>query len=380
MRAAAELDRIGALVRRVVLDLPHADDAHLVAVFLAEEGARSGFARVVEAHQPRRHLGVLQHDAIGDVLDRGQFVGRDRLRMGEVEAQPLGRDERALLRDMVAEHEPQRLVQDVGCGMVGARRGPRGVIDGELDRHADARGAFDDRDVVNDEVAEFFARVAHDGAEARPGDLADVADLAAQFAVERRLVEDERAGLTGLEPVDLDAVPDDGADHAFGRLGLVAEEFGGADPLAQAVPHRLGRGFARPGPGAAGLGALARHRGVEAVDVDRQAARAQRILGEVEREAECVVELERRLAGKHAALSQRPRLVLEDREPARERDAEARLLELERLGDQRLGAQELRVGLAHLARQRRDQAPHQRIARPRIWAWRMARRMIRRST
>ena len=64
---------------------------------------------------------------------------RDRLRMSEVEAQPLGRDERALLRDMVAEHEPQRLVQEVGRGMVGARRGARRVIDGELDRHADAR-------------------------------------------------------------------------------------------------------------------------------------------------------------------------------------------------------------------------------------------------
>ena len=152
-------------------------------------------------------------------------------------------------------------------------------------------------------------------------------------------------------------------NDALGRLGLVAEEFGGADPLAQAVPDRLGRGFARPGPGAAGLGALARHRGVEAVDVDRQAARAQRVLGEVEREAVGVVELEGGLAGKHAALRQRPRLVLEDCEPARERGAKARLLELERLGDQRLGAEELRIGLAHLARQRRHEAPHQRIAR-----------------
>ena len=292
-------------MRRVVLDLPHADDPDLVAVFLAEERARPGFARVVEAHQPRRHVGVLQHDAIGDVLDRGQLVGRDRLRMGEVEAQPLGRDERALLRDVVAEHEAQRLVQDVGRRMVGARRGPRRVIDGELDRQADPRGAVDDRDVVDDEVAELLARVAHDGAEARPGDLADVADLAAQLAVERRLVEDERALLAGLEPVDLDAVLDDGADDAFGRLGLVAEEVGRADPLAQGVPDRLGRGLARSGPGAARLGALALHRGVEAVDVDRKPARAQRVLGEVEREAEGVVELERRLAGKHAALGQR---------------------------------------------------------------------------
>ena len=45
------------------------DDAHLVAVFLAEQSAGAGRARVVEPHEPRRHLGVLEHHAIGDVLD-----------------------------------------------------------------------------------------------------------------------------------------------------------------------------------------------------------------------------------------------------------------------------------------------------------------------
>ena len=43
--------------------------------------------------------------------------------------------------------------------------------------------------------------------------------------------------------------------------------------------------------------------------------------------------------------------------------AEARFLELERLGDQRLGALQFRIGLAHLAHQRRHQPPHQRLLR-----------------
>ena len=40
MGAAAQLDRIGALVV-AVLDRAHGDDAHLVAVFLAEQRARA---------------------------------------------------------------------------------------------------------------------------------------------------------------------------------------------------------------------------------------------------------------------------------------------------------------------------------------------------
>jgi hypothetical protein len=45
--------------------------------------------------------------------------------MREVEAQPVGRDQRALLRDVIAEHLAQRLVQQMGRGMVGADRARR---------------------------------------------------------------------------------------------------------------------------------------------------------------------------------------------------------------------------------------------------------------
>ena len=89
----------------------------------------------------------------------------------------------------------------------------------------------------------------------------------------------------------------------------------------------------------------------------------KRVLREVERKAVGVVELERDFAGELGAGVKIARLVLEDREAARQRRAEARLLELQRLGDQRLGAQQLGIGLAHFARQRRHEAPHQRLAR-----------------
>ena len=57
------------------------------------------------------------------------------------------------------------------------------------------------------------------------------------------------------------------------------------------------------------------------------------------------------------------RLVLEDGEAAHQRRAKARLLELQRLGDQAFGADQFRIGLAHFAHQRGNEPPHQRIAR-----------------
>ena len=106
--------------------------------------------------------------------------------------------------------------------------------------------------------------------------------------------------------------------------------------LAQAEPHRLGRRIARAGPGGARLLALALHGGVEAFGVDGDAARLERVLGQVERKAVGVVERERGLALEPVAALEAAALLVEDGEAALERLAEAGLLELERFGDQRL--------------------------------------------
>ena len=68
---------------------------------------------------------------------RSSSSRRDRLRMREVEAQPVGRDERALLRDVIAQHLAQRLVQKMRRGMVLADRAAPRVIDVEQQRVAD---------------------------------------------------------------------------------------------------------------------------------------------------------------------------------------------------------------------------------------------------
>ena len=132
-----------------------------------------------------------------------------------------------------------------------------------------------------------------------------IADLTAGFAVERRLVEDDEAGLAGLHFLHLPAVLQERQHDAFGGLGVVAEEFGGADALLDAEPHGLGRRLARAGPGRARLLALALHGGVEGIRIDADAARLQGVLREVEREAVGIVEREGRVARELLALGQR---------------------------------------------------------------------------
>ena len=95
--------------------------------------------------------------------------------------------------------------------------------------------------------------------------------------------------------------------------------------------------------------------------VDAQPPGADRILGEVEREAVGVEEFERRLAGKHVAGFQVCCRLFEQRRAAAECAAEALLLLPECILDQRLGAGELGIGGPHLLDQHRVQPVHQRL-------------------
>ncbi len=120
MRAAAKLDR-----ERLVRALPvfaHRDDAHHVAIFLAEQGARAARERLVERHHADLDGRVLQDRGVRRVLDAAQLVVRQRARLREVETQPVRRDERALLRHMLAEHAAQRLMGEMGRGVIGLDR------------------------------------------------------------------------------------------------------------------------------------------------------------------------------------------------------------------------------------------------------------------
>ena len=97
VRAAAQLHR----------ELTHAQHAHVLLVFLAEEGnGARGNGRVV-SHLVGLGRRVAADLDIHEALDLAQLIGRDGLEMREVEAQPIGRDQRALLLDVRAQHLAQ---------------------------------------------------------------------------------------------------------------------------------------------------------------------------------------------------------------------------------------------------------------------------------
>src|SRR5215469_3926448 len=138
------------------------------------------------------------------------------------------------------------------------------------------RGATPERTLLDDpqmyeEIAGLFLRIG----DAEFGGLTchepGIADLAAGFRIEWRLIQNDRAGFARLEALDFSAVLDERCDHAFGGLGLVAQILGGAEFFPKRKPDALGRRLARTRPGRARLFALAVHGIGEGCKIDADA-------------------------------------------------------------------------------------------------------------
>ena len=154
--------------------------------------------------------------------------------------------------------------------------------------------------------------------------------------IKRRLVEDDQTLSPAESALCCAAIAQQGDDHAFGLFGVIAQKIRRADLVLDCEPDGFRRRFAGAGPGLARLGALALHGGVEGLLVDADLAGAQRLLRQIEREAVSVVKLEGDVAGKLLAFSQVARFLVEDRQAARQRDAETGFLQLQGFVDQRL--------------------------------------------
>ena len=218
----------------------------------------------------------LAHALVGEALHPGQLLGCHFLEVGEVKAQRLRGHQRAFLLDMRAQHLAQRLVQQVGGGVV-ARYGAAyvgvdcggercGGVGGQLgaQMHAHAVLALgvvylDYLSIGRCECAAVAALAAHLGVEggAREHYLIVFAAFLLHLAVAQYL---------GV-----------GAERVVAHKLLLA--------LAQS--HPVG-GFHRCG--GAGAVFLSFHLGVKFALVERHAALLEYQLGKVERETVCVVE------------------------------------------------------------------------------------------
>ena len=183
-----------------------------------------------------------------------------------------------------------------------------------------------------------------------PTKRAGVADLAAGFGIERRLVGDDPAGLARLERGDLLAVDHDRRRPGPRRARCRSPGTRWRRPSGAGRTRSPGRPPRPSRPSAARALRAARPSPCRSPSVSTaMPRRAQDVLGQVEREAEGVVELEGDVALERAAGAEPLGLVLEQPQAAAERLLEAAFLELQRLGDQRLRAHQLGIGVAHLA-------------------------------
>src|SRR5262249_22815263 len=139
------------------------------------------------------------------------------------------------------------------------------------------------------EIAGTLLRVSDGEAHTIASQRSNITNLASGLGVERRLVEDDRTAFALLERSCSFAVAHERRNHARRALGLVAEEIGAACVLVQGKPYGLVGSFAGPGPRRARLLALALHGVSERGDIDADAARLERVLGEIERKAVRVV-------------------------------------------------------------------------------------------
>ena len=205
-----------------------------------------------------------------------------------------------------------------------------------------------------------FLRVGNGESAARGDDLARVAHLTSRFGVERGLVQHDDGGFPRRDGRDRSPFPVE--RRHFGvvdRKAVVAAELRRTPGILDARVHLE---FAR----GAGALALALHRRLESSMVDHDAALARHVRSQIDGKTEGVVELEHGFAVEHAVFAMQR--ALEHFHSVLQRLGEALLLGLEHLGDALLRPRELRIGLAHRARQVRDEAVEERLFAPELVA------------
>lgn len=121
MRAAAKFHGFRVFVRA------HAEHAHALAVFFAEQSHGARGQSLLARHFPRRDRQIRQDGAVDVALHNGQFLGGQGRDMRKVKAQAAAVHQGTSLLDVMAERPAQGRVQQMRAGMV-AGRGPAAVF------------------------------------------------------------------------------------------------------------------------------------------------------------------------------------------------------------------------------------------------------------
>ena len=177
-------------------ELAHAQHAHFVAVLFAKQRHGAEFDGLVIAHVADFSFCIGADPVVDQILDAAQLVGGDWLEMREIETQAIRRDQRTLLRDVLAQHLAQGGMQQMGRRMI-EHDGLASIhIDGSFDGTAgnERRGPLPAPDMTVEGTTEL-ERVADDETSGGCNQHTRITDLATRFGVERRAVEDDDAFL-----------------------------------------------------------------------------------------------------------------------------------------------------------------------------------------
>src|SRR6516225_521280 len=224
-------------------------------------------------------------------------------------------------------------MQKMGGGMILPNGIATRVVNLQQQWIANLDRALPHRDHVSKDVARFFLCIVDGCAHALAADFSSVPDLPTAFAVEWSLVDHHSTGFAFFQLGNLFAVLHESCDYPLCALGFISKKFRYTDFFAQCKPDRLLGGLARAGPGCSSLFTLPVHRVGERCNINRNTARAERVLSQVKRESVSVVERERSLAVEHRPFFKILAFLIENCEPAFEGATKSRFLELERLGD-----------------------------------------------
>ena len=105
-----------------------------------------------------------------EALDLEQLLGRHGLVMREIESQPIGRDQRAFLLHVRAQHSPQRRMQQMGRRVMQHGGFPPRRVDVRLNSRTNAEHPLRDMAQVPKRAAELL-RIPDDEPRARRYDL-----------------------------------------------------------------------------------------------------------------------------------------------------------------------------------------------------------------
>ena len=290
MGAAAQLHR----------DARHIHHPHHVAVSLAEHRHGAGGAGLLDRHLLNLQGVGIGNPAVDQGLDPLQFGRRHGTGAVEVEAEPLEIDQRTGLADRGIHHLLEGGLQQVGGAVVGLHAAAAGPVHPGHHQITHRQAAALHPAAVHKHAAvaaHALDRHDHPFATASlPRQHATVAHLAAALAIEGGGIEHQLHGITGAGALGGLAIHHQG-QHAAGVLqGLITHKGGGLQ-LSSHLLNRPQQGEVEAHRRRLGPLALGLHRRLEARQIHREAMLLGDLLGELQREAIGVVELEGLLTG-----------------------------------------------------------------------------------